>query len=78
MRGRYIMNKKLTRSVTDKKLTGLCGGLARYFKVDATLVRLIVAIATIFSFGTVVFLYIIGSLIVPQESYGGFDDGFNY
>lgn len=72
------MTKKLTRSVTDKKLTGLCGGLARYLGVDATLVRLLVVVATFFSFGTVVFLYIIGSLIIPQESYGGFDDSFNY
>ncbi|MEK3795345.1 PspC domain-containing protein [Paenibacillus sp. FSL R7-0204] len=72
------MTKKLTRSLTDKKLTGLCGGLARYLNVDATLVRLLVVVATFFSFGTVIFLYIIGSLIIPQESYGGFDDSFNY
>ena len=71
------MTKKLTRSVTDKKLTGLCGGLARYFNVDATLVRLIVAAAAFFSFGTAILIYIIGSLIIPQESYGGFDDSFN-
>lgn len=72
------MTKKLTRSVTDKKLTGLCGGLARYLGVDATAVRLITAAAAFFSFGTVILLYIIGSLLVPQESYGGFDDSFNY
>ncbi|QUL56242.1 PspC domain-containing protein [Paenibacillus tritici] len=72
------MTKKLTRSVQDKKLTGLCGGLARYLGVDTTLVRLLVVAATFFSFGTVVFLYIIGSLLIPQESYGGFDDSFNY
>lgn len=72
------MTKKLTRSLTDKKLTGLCGGLARYLGVDTTAVRLIVAAAAFFSFGTVILLYIIGSLIIPQESYGGFDDSFNY
>lgn len=72
------MTKKLTRSVTDKKLTGLCGGLARYLGVDTTAVRLITAAAAFFSFGTVILLYIIGSLLVPQESYGGFDDNFNY
>lgn len=70
--------KKLYRSVTDSKLTGLCGGLARWLNVDTTLVRLLVAAAAVFSFGTVLVLYVIGSVIVPKESYGGFTDGFDY
>lgn len=35
------MTKKLTRSDTDKKLAGVCGGLAEYFNIDATLIRVI-------------------------------------
>src|SRR5215467_4349124 len=35
------IEKKLTRSATDKKIAGICGGMANYFQVDATLVRVI-------------------------------------
>ncbi|CAH1218234.1 hypothetical protein PAECIP111892_04572 [Paenibacillus auburnensis] len=72
------MMKKLFRSETDKKVTGLCGGLARYFNLDTTLVRLLVAAAAIFSFGTVVFIYIVASIIVPKESFSGFTDSFDH
>ena len=41
--------KKLTRSA-DKKLAGVCGGLAEYFDVDATLVRVIYAALTFFGY----------------------------
>lgn len=70
--------KKLYRSVTDSKLTGLCGGLARWLNLDTTIVRLVVAAAAVFSFGTVLALYVVASLIVPKESYSGFTDGFDY
>src|SRR5207248_5309260 len=33
--------KKLTRSASDKKIAGICGGMASYFHVDATLVRVL-------------------------------------
>jgi phage shock protein C len=33
--------KKLYRSQTDKKIAGVCGGLAEYFDIDATVVRII-------------------------------------
>lgn len=33
--------KKLYRSQTDKKIAGVCGGLAEYFNIDATVVRII-------------------------------------
>lgn len=69
--------KKLFRSETDKKLTGLCGGLARYINIDTTLVRLLVAAAAIFSFGTVALIYIVASIIVPKETFSGFTDSFD-
>ncbi|WP_430748829.1 PspC domain-containing protein [Clostridium intestinale] len=34
------MNKKLYLSETDKKLSGVCGGIAEYFDIDSTLIRL--------------------------------------
>jgi phage shock protein C len=33
--------KKLYRSRTDKKIAGVCGGLANYFNVDATVIRIV-------------------------------------
>lgn len=37
--------KKLTRSMSDKKIAGVCGGLAKYFNIDPTVVRIIALIA---------------------------------
>lgn len=70
--------RKLYRSTTDKMFTGLCGGLARHFNLDTTLVRLLVAAAAFFSFGTVLFIYIIASILVPKESYTSFTDSFDH
>ncbi|SEG37887.1 PspC domain-containing protein [Paenibacillus sp. UNC499MF] len=66
---------KLFRSRTDRKLTGLCGGLAQYLNVDPTVVRLIAVIGVLFSFGTFTLIYIIASLFVPKEPYAGY--GYN-
>ena len=60
------MPKKLYRSRTDKKLWGVCGGLAKYFDIDPTIVR-IIAIASLFVGSLGFWIYIIMTLIVPQE-----------
>ncbi|AIQ51242.1 MULTISPECIES: PspC domain-containing protein [Paenibacillus] len=70
--------RKLYRSTTDKMFTGLCGGLARHLNLDTTLVRLLVAAAAFFSFGTVIFIYIIASIIIPKETYTSFTDSFDH
>nr|WP_269724327.1 PspC domain-containing protein [Paenibacillus sp. oral taxon 786] len=56
-----------------------CGGLAQWLGVDSTVVRLIAVVAVFFSFGTVVALYLIASLIVPKEPIGSYsyDDPFS-
>ncbi|TCZ77720.1 PspC domain-containing protein [Paenibacillus albiflavus] len=59
--------QRLYRSTRDKKLTGLCGGLAEIFNIDPTLLRLVVAVAAFFSAGTVIFIYVIASMIIPKE-----------
>ncbi|MDT2236137.1 PspC domain-containing protein [Paenibacillus larvae] len=64
---------KLYRSRRDKRITGLLGGLAEKFNIDATLLRLVVAIATIFSGGTIVPLYIIASIVIPKEPHYPYD-----
>ena len=59
--------KRLYRSVTDRKLAGVCGGLGEYMEVDPTVVRLVVVIACL---ATAIFPfligYVIGWLIVPE------------
>lgn len=62
---------KLYRSRRDKKMTGLCGGLAEAMNVDATLLRLLVVITTFFTGGTVLFIYFIAAIVIPKEP--GFD-----
>lgn len=58
-------NKKLYRSETDKKLCGVCGGLAEYFNIDPTIIRLIWAIGTLCSIGFGLLLYLAAALIIP-------------
>jgi phage shock protein C len=60
--------KKLYRSIMDKKLCGVCGGLAEYFDVDSTLIRLLWVCATLFSACFPGLLaYIVCALIMPQQ-----------
>ncbi len=60
------MKKKLYRSTTDKKIAGVCGGIAAYFDIDATLIRLAWALLTIFG-GLSIWLYIIAAIIMPEN-----------
>ncbi len=59
--------RTLTRSRTDTKLAGVCGGLAEYFEVDSTLVRLAWAVLTIFPGAIIcgVIAYVVAWLIIP-------------
>jgi phage shock protein C len=59
--------KRVKRSVSDKMLAGVCGGLADYFEVDPTIVRLIFVLALLIG-GTGVLAYLIMWIIVPKES----------
>ncbi len=61
------MNKKLCLSRNNKILAGVCGGLAEYFNVDPTLIRIIWAILTIISFFTFSVIYIIFWAIMPMQ-----------
>jgi phage shock protein C len=61
--------RKLYLSANDKVLTGLCGGIAEYFHVDSSLVRLGWIIFTVITgiFPAVV-AYVIASIVIPKES----------
>lgn len=60
------MEKKLYRSNTNKKLAGVCGGIAEYFGMDATIIRLIFALSCLFG-GLGILAYIVCALIVPEK-----------
>ena len=60
------MEKKLYKSQSDKKICGVCGGVAEYFRIDSTLVRLLVVLFTLFG-GSGVLLYIIAAIIMPSQ-----------
>jgi phage shock protein C len=53
-KGGYSM-KKLYRSRTERRIWGVCGGLADYFGVDPALIRIIAAISTFYGLGIMVY-----------------------
>ena len=61
------MEKKLYRSRSDRKIWGVCGGLAKYFDIDPTIVR-VVAVAALFVGSLGFWIYIIMAIVVPNES----------
>lgn len=58
--------KKLTRSVKDKKLFGVCGGISEYFNIDPTIVRVLFVILAL-SYGSSILVYIILAVALPKE-----------
>lgn len=62
-----VKAKKLYLSSTDKKIAGFCGGLAEYFGVDSTIVRLVYVLLTLFSMGFGVIFYLIAWIVVPEK-----------
>lgn len=59
--------KRLYRSQDDRILAGILGGIGQYFNVDPTIIRLAFVAALFFSFGTLIFVYFVAVLIVPNE-----------
>ena len=60
------MENKLCKSKTDRMLCGVCGGLAKYFGIDPTIMRLIsVLLACVYGSGLIA--YLIAALIMPNE-----------
>ncbi len=59
------MKKKLYKSVADKKVCGVCGGIAEYFEMDSTLVRLAWVLFTLFG-GCGIIAYIVAALVMPK------------
>lgn len=59
-------NKKLYKSRTDKKLDGVCAGIANYFGIDPTLIRIGWVLLSLAWF-TGVIAYIVCAIVIPRE-----------
>ena len=57
---------RLHKSVKDKKIAGVCGGIAEYLNVDPTIVRL-ATVVLVLSWGSGLLAYVICALVLPQE-----------
>ena len=61
--------KKLYRS-TDKKISGVCAGVAEYFEIDPTIVRVIYALVTFFTFWLAgITVYAILAFVIPMRPF---------
>lgn len=61
------MNKKLYRSTSNRMIAGVCAGIAEYFNIDPTIVRLAWAVFCILG-GSGILAYIIAAIIIPEEN----------
>ena len=60
------MGKRLYKSRTDKKLDGVCAGIANYFNLDPTLVRIALVVFCLLG-GSGILAYIICAIVMPRE-----------
>ena len=63
------MARRLYRSRKERMVAGVCGGLAEYFDIDPTIVRL-VAVLLALAGGPGLVIYIVMAIIVPEEPVG--------
>src|ERR1700674_371555 len=63
----YNAPRRVYRLVHDKKIAGVCSGLAKYFDIDVTLIRLAVATGIVLSGGLGLLAYIIAWIIMPVD-----------
>ncbi|MDE1547725.1 PspC domain-containing protein [Jeotgalibaca caeni] len=60
--------KRLTKSAKDRQVSGVLGGIAEYFGIDSTIVRVIFLIFAFAGVGSPVFLYILLAILLPEPS----------
>jgi phage shock protein PspC (stress-responsive transcriptional regulator) len=62
-----IMSEKRLYKSRNKMLCGVCGGVAEYFSVDPTLIRLAVVFLSVAGVGSGLLAYIIAAIIMPEK-----------
>ncbi|MDV3427867.1 MAG: PspC domain-containing protein [Bacillota bacterium] len=60
------MGKRLYKSRNDRKISGVCGGIAEYFDIDPTIVRIAWVLFSL-AYGSGIIAYIIFALVMPEE-----------
>ena len=60
------MQKRLYRSTSSRMLAGVCGGIAEYFNIDPTIVRILWVVVSLFGFAGIV-AYLAGMFIIPEK-----------
>ena len=60
------MKGRLYKSRSDKMILGVCGGLSKYFDIDASIIRIIWAATALF-YGTGFLLYLVAAFVLPYE-----------
>ena len=73
------MDQRLTRSHTDRMLTGVAGGMAEYFDIDPVIIRLLWVLGALFTGGVLLVAYFVMAIIMPsppdeEEAYEDEDD----
>jgi len=63
----YTAPRRVYRLIHDKKIAGVCAGLARYFDVDVTLIRLAVVTGIVLSGGLGLLAYVVAWIIMPVD-----------
>lgn len=58
--------KKLTRPHQGRMIAGVCAGVAKYFGIDPTIVRLAAVVLALITLGTAVIAYVAGWLLIPE------------
>lgn len=60
--------KQLKRSLQNRKICGVCGGIGEYLNIDPTVVRLIWVVVSLASCGTGLLAYIIAAIVMPESN----------
>ncbi len=60
--------RRLTRSQNNRMLAGVCGGIAEYFGIDATVVRLLWTLLSLLTIWPGIVAYILAWIIMPGDS----------
>lgn len=63
-------SKKLFRSRNNRMVFGVCAGLAEFFGIDPTVVRLVFVAGSLLGFGSFILIYLVMFFVVPEEPIG--------
>ncbi len=72
------MDNRLTRSHSDRMLTGVAGGMAEYFDIDPVIIRLLWVLGALFTGGVLLVVYFVMAIIMPTPPDADYEDEDEY